>query len=212
MNLKNRTLEMRDFFNNKIDTYDQIHETYMSTKKTLIDSLKGNINNVLDLGAGTGLELIYLFKKYPQARVTVVDISENMLEELMKREFADKITCICGDFFCVDFKKEYDAVISTSALHHFTSEDKLNLYKKIKNCLKVGGQFLNCDKIAFSLEEQEIAFKEYKENLNKYSHIDTPLTIENECKLLLEAGFKDVTALTPDTIKENYVLLSAKKN
>jgi len=211
MDLKNRTKEIKNFFNNKIDTYDQVHETYMSTKKALIDSLEGNINKVLDLGAGTGLELIYLFEKYPQAKVTVVDISDGMLEQLMKRKFADKITCICGDFFCVDFGKEYDAVISTSALHHFASEDKLKLYKKIKECLRVGGQFLNCDKIALSLEEQERLLNEYKENPNKYPHMDTPLTIENECKLLLEAGFEDVAALSPNTIKSNYVLLNSKK-
>lgn len=211
MNLKNRAQEMRNFFNNKIDSYDQVHEQYMDTKKTLIDSLDGSIEKVLDLGAGTGLELIYLFEKYPSAKVTVVDVSESMLNELAKRDFADKVTCICGDFFEVSFGDEYDAVISTSALHHFSEQDKIKLYKKVLECLKIKGQFLNCDKVALSQEEQDSAFKEYQEDPNKYPHMDTPLTKENESKVLCEVGFQNITVLQPETIKDNYALIKATK-
>ena len=41
----------------------------MDTKKALVDSLSGDIHKVLDLGAGTGLELIHLFEKYPEYRL-----------------------------------------------------------------------------------------------------------------------------------------------
>ena len=33
MNLYERNQKQRAFFNEKIDTYDQVHETYMETKK-----------------------------------------------------------------------------------------------------------------------------------------------------------------------------------
>ena len=213
MNLKTRGQEMRNFFNNKIDSYDQVHEQYMDTKKALIDCLDNDIKKVLDLGAGTGLELIHLFKKYPNVNVTVVDITENMLNELMKRDFASKVTCICGDFFEVDFGSEYDAVISTSALHHFSEEDKMKLYTKILDCLKDNGQFVNCDKVASSQEEQDICFKEYQEDPNKYAHMDTPLTKENESKILNKVGFKNISVSQLETIKDDYALIKAyKKN
>lgn len=211
MNIKTRGNEMRNFFNNKIDSYDKSHEEYMDTKKALVDAIDKDVNRVLDLGAGTGLELIYLFKKYPKAKVTVVDITENMLKELMKRDFANNVTCICGDFFEVDFGSDYDVVISTSALHHFSEEDKLKLYKKILNCLKEKGKFINCDKICMSQEEQDCCFREYQENPNKYAHMDTPLTKENECKILNEVGFNSVEVLKDDNVRDNYALIRGVK-
>ena len=136
MNLYERNQKQRNFFNEKIESYDQVHETYMETKRMLAQNLDKDKKKILDLGAGTGLELIYLFEKYPNANAVVIDISENMLEELSKRDFAKRVTTICGDFFEVDFGKDYDAVISTSALHHFKPEEKEILYKKIFECLK----------------------------------------------------------------------------
>lgn len=141
MDLYERNQKQRIFFNEKIASYDQVHEIYMETKKSLTDYLDKNITKILDLGAGIGFELIHLFEVYPNASVTVIDISENMLKELSKRDFANRVTMICGDFFEKDFGNNYDAVISTSALHHFKPEEKLILYKKIFDCLKSGGLF-----------------------------------------------------------------------
>lgn len=211
MNIKTRGNEMRNFFNDKIDSYDKSHEEYMDTKKALVDAIDKDVHKVLDLGAGTGLELIYLFKKYPNVKVTVVDITENMLKKLMKRDFASNVTCICGDFFEVDFGSDYDVVISTSALHHFSEEDKLKLYKKILNCLKEKGKFINCDKICISQEEQDCCFREYQENPNKYVHMDTPLTKENECKILNKVGFNSVEVLKDDNVRDNYALIKGVK-
>lgn len=136
MNLYERNQQQRTFFNEKIDSYDNVHSIYMKTKKTLGDNLDKNTKKILDLGAGTGLELIHVFELFPAAEVTVIDISEKMLEELRKRSFADRVITICGDFFEIEFGNNYDAVISTSALHHFKKDEKIKLYKKIYNCLK----------------------------------------------------------------------------
>ena len=61
MNLYERNKRVMDFFDEKIDTYDDVHREFMQSKKSLIDALNGDVKKVLDLGAGTGLELIYLF-------------------------------------------------------------------------------------------------------------------------------------------------------
>ena len=171
MDLEERNQNMRDFFNAKIDEYDETHAKYMSTKKAITDNLEGPIDKVLDLGAGTGLELTYLFEKFPNANVTAIDITENMLEELTKREFASKVNTICGDFFKVDFGRHYDAVISTSALHHFLEVDKERLYQKIYDSLKLNGIFLNADKIVKTRQEEQDLIKEYYKNKNKKPHI-----------------------------------------
>lgn len=209
MNLYDRNQKQRSFFNEKIDTYDEVHSTYMETKNNLADKLDKDTVKVLDLGAGTGLELIHLFEIYPNANVTVIDITENMLKELNKRDFSDRVKTICGDFFEVEFGNDYDAVISTSALHHFKEEEKIILYNKILNCLKENGLFINCDKIALTQEIQDQQLYELEHNIENHKHIDTPLTIENEVKILNVLGFSDITSSNVD--KDDYSLIKARK-
>lgn len=209
MNLYERNQKQRIFFNEKIDSYDDVHSTYMETKKTLGDNLDKEAKKILDLGAGTGLELIHLFELFPRAEVTVIDITENMLEELKKRSFIDRVTTICGDFFEVEFGDNYDAVISTSALHHFKTEEKIKLYKKIYDCLKENGQFINCDKIALSQEIEDGQLYELENNIENHKHIDTPLTVEHEIEILKRVGFQEITSSNVD--KDDYSLIKARK-
>ena len=209
MNLYERNQKQRNFFNEKIDTYDDVHSTYMGTKNVLADNLDKNTKRILDLGAGTGLELIHLFELFPNVQVTVIDITENMLEKLKQRSFSSQVTTICADFFKTDFGKNYDAVISTSALHHFKPEEKQKLYQKIYKCLKDNGQFINCDYIALTQEIQDKQLYELDHNIDNYRHIDTPLTVNNEIKILKRVGFKDIKSYNVD-IKE-YKLIKARK-
>ena len=44
---------------------------------------------ILDVGAGTGLLSAFLLEKFPDARLTLMDISENMLE-MAKKRFAGR--------------------------------------------------------------------------------------------------------------------------
>jgi lipoprotein-releasing system permease protein len=53
-----------------------------------------------------------LFELFPEAEVTVIDITENMLEKLKTRDFAGRVKTICGDFFEVPFGSDFDAVKS----------------------------------------------------------------------------------------------------
>ncbi len=99
MKLKERNLNNKDFFSKKVDCYDKVHETLMETKKDAVEALNINTFKVLDLGAGTGLELIYLFKRFPNAKVTAIDITPEMLAKIKERDFAHKVNIICGDFF-----------------------------------------------------------------------------------------------------------------
>ena len=211
MNLYDRNQKQREFFNWKAADYEEVHgtEEFMNTKRSLADNLDKTAKKVLDLGGGTGLELIHVFELFPDLEVTVIDITENMLEELKKRSFSDHVKTICGDFFEVDFGSDYDAVISTSALHHFKREEKIKLYKKILDCLKDNGQFLNSDYVAATEEIEEHQLYELEHNIDNYKHIDTPLTVEHEIEILSQVGFKDIS--TESVEKENYSLIKARK-
>ena len=210
MNLEERNKSMKEFFTKKIDTYDDVHLELMDTKNIVVDTLDTNIKKVLDLGAGTGLELIPLFERFPNINVTAIDITESMLNKLKTRDFASKVKTICGDFFKVEFADYYDAVISTSARHHVTKEEKLKLYKKIYNCLNKGGQFINSDCFVNTLEEEKEAMLEYIENPYSKPHIDTPLCIQNEKEILNKVGFTDIEFIDSKT-NDRYKLLKARK-
>ena len=104
MNLTERAIDMRVFFDRKADGYDDVHRSFMETKTALTEALPDGTRRVLDLGGGTGLELFPLFERFPDAVVTVIDVSEKMLDALCRRPFADRVRPVPGDFFEVDFE------------------------------------------------------------------------------------------------------------
>ena len=211
MDLEKNANKNKEFFDRKKDGYDNVHEKYMPTKRLLADNLPSDANKILDLGVGTGLELISILQKVPDANIRGIDISSGMLEELRKKNIKGNIELVCGDFFKEDFGNDNDAVVSTSALHHFTYSDKLKLYKKVFDSLKEGGVFLNSDKIVNSDEEEKEQLRIYEEFIDdeRFPHIDTPLTVEHEEEVLKEAGFKEISI--SDTDRDDYRLFKAYK-
>ncbi len=209
MDLKARNQNMKAFFDRKTVGYDDVHIAFMDSKRALTDALPDGTSKVLDLGAGTGLELIPLVERFPDVKITAADISSDMLGTLMERPFAAQITLAVGDFFETDFGGGFDAAISTSALHHFTPEDKVCLYKKVYAALRPGGMFLNADKTAKNPAAQAYAFREWEEDPAKYAHMDTPLTIGAECAVLEEAGF-EVRGVLPLPNDGYYLYIAVK--
>ncbi|MBR7133063.1 MAG: methyltransferase domain-containing protein, partial [Clostridia bacterium] len=200
--------KMADFFENRIDGYDEhmmtnieaADEFYPFTAKQLPTTENCH---VLDLGCGTGLELQEYYLLNPSAKVTGVDLSQGMLAEL-KRKFAGKdITLILGSYFDVPFGENvFDAAVSVESLHHFTKEEKVPLYTKLKRALKDGGYFVLTDYLSLSDEEEQM----HRQNLSElkteqgisddaFYHYDTPLTVKHETEALLEAGFSSVEVL-----------------
>ncbi len=210
MDLAKRNEEMKEFFNEKAGVnFDTVHGPMMANKEAIIPHLAEGTKRVLDLGVGTGLELFPLFERFPDARVTGMDIADQMLEYLKQRPFADKLDTICGDFFSTDFGGEYDAVISSAALHHFDECDKARLYAKIFAALKPGGLFVNSDRFFETREEQLECFETFRVNPTIMRHFDTPLAIESEERLLLGAGFVDFEVERLED--KNYIVMTARR-
>lgn len=117
--------KMDDFFTKRIDEYENqmlenvegCKEGYLKLAKLIPNSCK----KLLDLGCGTGLELREIFKKFPDLKVTGIDLTQSMLDKL-KLNFPDKnIKLICGSYFDVPFgEKIFDCAISFQTMHHFT--------------------------------------------------------------------------------------------
>ena len=85
----------------------------------------------------------------------------------------------------------------------------IKLYKKIYDCLKEHGQFINCDKIALTQEIEDGQLYELEHNIENHKHIDTPLTVEHEIEVLKRVGFQEITSSNVD--KDDYSLIKARK-
>ena len=200
--------KMSDFFEARLNGYDEhmlndiesATEFYPFTAKQLPTAENCRL---LDLGCGTGLELEEYFKLCPSARVTGIDLSKGMLAEL-ERKFTDKaITLVHGSYFDVPLGKDaFDAAVSVESLHHFTKEEKITLYSRLRTALKSNGYFILTDYFAPS-DDEEIMHRQNLNSLkaeqgiadNEFYHYDTPLTVEHEKEALLEAGFSSAEVL-----------------
>lgn len=193
--------EMGSFFEKRVGGYEEHTSVWKEAYRKMALLVPEGTENILDLGCGTGLELDEIFKVQPEVYVTGIDLCPAMLEKLKEKHGDKKINIICGDYFTVDLEKEiYDLAISFESLHHFTLNQKKELYRKIYQALKDGGIFIECDYIACCEEEEKILYCEYlskreKAAVNGFVHFDIPLTAEHEIEALNFAGFKSIDVI-----------------
>ncbi|MDD1716269.1 MAG: class I SAM-dependent methyltransferase [Methanolinea sp.] len=107
---------------------------------------EGKEPDVLDVGAGTGLLSELLLNRYPGARMTLLDISEKMLE-VARTRFAGKehVRYFVADYSREEIPGRYDLICSALSIHHLTNEDKQRLFSRIFRSLNPGGVFVNAD-------------------------------------------------------------------
>lgn len=203
---QNNNLEtMESFFNKRAHGYDEHMHSVVRSFDLFYTEIASPIQpttapiSVLDLGCGTGIELDAIFRKAPNAQVTAVDISEEMLKLLAEKyeKFCSQLTLVQESYLTLPLEERvYDVVISVMTMHHWQAEEKSNLYQKIKRSLKPGGRYVEGDYVVEAEEEQRLlAVYEEKigKNLSKPEatyHIDIPFTLDTQEKLFLKAGFK----------------------
>lgn len=212
--------QMSDFFTARVEGYDDhMIKAVEGCKEGYIkmaELLHKEANELLDLGCGTGLELDEIFKIKPFINVTGIDLTQAMLDKLKQKHPNKNLKLINESYFDYDFGiSKYDVAVSFQTLHHFSHEDKLKLYIKIFNALKPNGEYIECDYMVESQEDEDFYYSENKrireeQNIpeGEFYHYDTPCTIDNQIKLLTKAGFKIVKM---NWRMENTTIIVAKK-
>lgn len=192
---------MSDFFTTRIKNYENQMLNHVQGCREgygkMAELIPDNCEILLDLGCGTGLELKHIFERFPNLHIIGIDCTQVMLEKLRENYPKKNIELICGDYLKIDFENEkYDCAISFQTMHHFSHESKIAVYKKIRNALKNGGCYIECDYVAKNLAEEEFLFEDArrvreKENISSDAliHLDTPCCEETQLRLLAEAGF-----------------------
>jgi len=118
---------------------------------------------VLDLGAGTGLLSSMVAGRFPRSRVTLVDLSVEMLRVARRRlsEGNGRFEFRNMDFARKPLPSGYDLVVSALSIHHLTHGDKRELFEKVHDALAEGGYFVNADQVQGETLEEETSYREW---------------------------------------------------
>ena len=118
---------------------------------------------VLDLGAGTGLLSSMVAGRFPRSRVTLVDLSVEMLRVARRRlsEGNGRFEFRNMDYARKPLPSGYDLIVSALSIHHLTHGDKRELFEKVHDALAEGGYFVNADQVQGETLEEETSYREW---------------------------------------------------
>ena len=164
---------------------------------------------VLDLGAGTGLLSAMIAEGFPKARLTLFDLTPEMLLIARQRlkPLGKRVRFVTADFASAAPSKSYDAVVSALAIHHLPDSGKRHLFGDIFKYLTPGGVFINADQVAGETaaidqrsremwmkgaRELKVSEKDLDAALGRMKQ-DLPATVGQQLAWIREAGFVEVS-------------------
>jgi tRNA (cmo5U34)-methyltransferase len=192
---------------NRRDLIPNFDEFYRIGVDALVYS--GDAPRVLDLGGGTGLSTTFLLERYPAARVTLLDFSQEMLAVARER-FANNpnISFSVGDYRDLLLSERFDIVISGLSIHHLASAEKRELAARVFALLEPRGEFFNADLVRCEDDRLE---QEMQRRLQGFlrkglsargvqrfiesQRLDKPDSLEQQLASLRAAGFRVVECL-----------------
>ncbi len=164
---------------------------------------------VLDLGAGTGLLSAMIADAFPKARLTLFDLTPEMLAPARERlrSLGKRVRYVTASFAAAAPSRSYEAVVSALAIYHLPDSGKRHLFADIFKYLTPGGVFINADQVAgetaaIDQRSREMWIKRAREmklgerDLNaalERMKQDLPATVGQHLSWMREAGFTDVT-------------------
>lgn len=159
---------------------------------------------ILDIGSGTGLFAAMALEKFPEASMTLIDLSPQMLNVAQERfENRSNVRFIQDDYTTREWHEEFDIVISGLSIHHLPHQGKKALFARIFKMLAPGGIFVNADQSLGATPEMEAMYSTMwkksvessglptEEIVRAYerTRLDSPSSMEDQLSWLREAGF-----------------------
>jgi SAM-dependent methyltransferase len=162
----------------------------------LLKCLPDRLSRVLDLGSGAGRLLGLVKLAHPEAQAVALDFSETMLNELRERFGSDpSVSIVMHDLEqpLADSLGQFDAVVSSFAIHHVPHARKRTLYEEIFGLLSPGGVFCNLEHVA---SPTEALHQHFLDCLSVRRTEEDPsnklLVLETQLQWLRAIGFTDV--------------------
>ena len=209
------TAGVKQAFDRAASTYDRTRrqlvpdlDRFYGTVPDLLPYRSGDELAVLDLGAGTGLLTQVVAHAFPAARLTLVDVSGEMLE-VARTRFADqpgRCRFVVADYDELDLPRAQHAVISGLSIHHLSDGGKRRLFERIRGVLRPGGVFVNAEQVRGATPADEAEYDRWwlaQARAAGVSEAELARAIErmredrtaplaDQLGWLAEAGFEDV--------------------
>ena len=194
-----------------VPDFEQVHQLLLDAVSVSVPQTE----RLLELGAGTGRVSRLLLNHFPEAHLTAVDNSANMLTafEQFPANLKPRVDPIEADFFEDGIGIEdnsFDAAVSVFAVcHGRTDQVYQELYQRIFDWLKPGACFVCLDHVAASTHPlSEITFLEWEALLIDHFDDETiheiiistiqedfPRPVHTHLRLMETAGFTDLDVL-----------------
>lgn len=205
------------YFGSMVESYDSLIRRavprYDEMTSRLLEFLPREPRNILELGCGTGNLSLQLARKFPTARLTLVDGSPEMLDVTRSR-LADAGLSLVNEpeYVAARFEElalpqaSFDLVVSSISLHHVA--DKGSLFRRIRALLHGGGRFCFADQIRgepesnhrvnwdrwldFCREPGNCTEEEIESLLDHAAAHDHYVPLSEHMALLARSGFVDI--------------------
>ena len=211
--------KVKDHFNGEARDFDRVILNLIPHYSTMIRALVEAIPferslplRIIDLGCGTGTVAMRVLEFFPNAQLTCLDFSENMIEVARKRLAQHPLAnCVVSDLRNHQFDATYDVVVSSLALHHLpTDGDKYNFYHHIYENLNPGGVFYNADVVLASNDFlQSVCLNEWRQFMIRnvsteevdakwmptYQQEDHPARLTDQLAWLKDIGYADTDVI-----------------
>lgn len=199
----------------------QLLPRYDEMLEVITRCLTSTSQRILELGCGTGELSLKILNRFPDSQVIALDYSPRMLQfaqdKITAAGYQQRWTGIQADFGDwadnpenLDIGSEFDACVSSLAIHHLQDEMKLKLFERIAASLTQDGCFWNADptlpespalaevykaaREEWAVEQginlTEIRAKRATSTTQGYSSQDQLASLETHLQMLIEAGFK----------------------
>ena len=185
---------MADLFEEKAKEWD-MNELVLALSSAVGSAIKEQVElndsmHVMDFGAGTGLVTAQVAEQV--GKVTAVDVSRSMLDQLVAKEHLElKVDTVCQDILEIPLDTRFDLIVSAMAMHHV--EDTHALVKSFADHLKPGARVALAD-----LDKEDGTF--HPEDAEGVFHHGFD---RGEFQSILESkGFRDVNFVTAHTVNK----------
>ncbi len=146
-----------EFFGDMIEEYDSLMRRavprYDEMITRAVEYTPPGRERILDLGCGTGNLTLAVAARYPEARITIVDGSREMLDITAARLGPGRsVECIEARFEELDLPlRAYDLVTSSVALHHIPNQAPF--FRRLFSALEPGGAIVYADQMRGRTDE-----------------------------------------------------------
>lgn len=161
----------------------------------LLEFIAPTTRRILDLGTGDGRLLALVKLDHPEAAAVAIDFSPAMLEAARKRFGGDSSVMVVAHNLDHPLPElgNFDAVVSSFAIHHLTDERKRDLYVEVYRMLNPDGVFCNLEHVSSPTRELH---DEFLRRIGSTPETEDPsnklLEVEIQLEWLREIGFTDV--------------------